>query len=96
MSENMNENYGPDFITITDEDGNDIELEFLNALEHNGQTYMAVILAGSGEEEALDVSILKSVEEDGEPILCAIEDEQELETVYNMIMEQLYEEDDED
>ena len=24
----MSEEYGPDFITITDEDGNDIELEF--------------------------------------------------------------------
>ena len=37
----MNEEFGPDFITVTDEDGNDIELELLDALEHNGQTYMA-------------------------------------------------------
>ena len=37
----MSEEYGPDFITVTDEDGNDIELELLDALEHNGQTYMA-------------------------------------------------------
>ena len=28
----MSEEYGPDFITITDEDGNDIELEMLDAL----------------------------------------------------------------
>ena len=39
------------------------------------------------------MSILKSVEEDGEPILCAIEDENELETVYRLLMEQLYDED---
>ena len=38
----MSEEFGPDFITITDEDGNDIELEMLDALEHNGQTYMAL------------------------------------------------------
>ena len=37
----MSEEFGPDFITITDEEGNDIELELVDALEHNGQTYMA-------------------------------------------------------
>ena len=46
----------------------------------------------SGEAEELEVSILKSVEEDGEEILCAIEDEEELETVYGLIMDSLYEE----
>ena len=43
----------------------------------------------------LEVSILKSVEEDGEPILCAVEDEAELEAVYNLIMDALYEEEEE-
>ena len=47
------------------------------------------------EDEDLEVSILKAVEEDGEEILCAIEDEQELEEVYSYIMDQLYEEDEE-
>ena len=92
----MANEYGSDFVTIIDEDGTEFELEILSTLEYNGETYMAVILAGSSEEEALDVSILKSVEEDGEPILCAIEDEKELETVYTMIMEQLYEEEDDE
>ena len=32
----MSEEFGPNFITITDEDGNDIELEYVDALEHNG------------------------------------------------------------
>ena len=90
----MSNEYGSDFVTIIDEDGTEFELEILSTLEYNGETYMAVILAGSGEEEALDVSILKSVEEDGEPILCAIEDEGELEAVNDLIMEQLYAEDD--
>jgi hypothetical protein len=34
-------------------------------------------------------------DEDGEPLLLAIEDEKELETVYQLIMDQLYEEEDE-
>ena len=94
----MSDQFGSDYMTIVDEDGEEFELEVLTTLEWNGASYLAVIPAGSDEEvDSLEVSILKSVEEDGEPILCAIEDEEELETVYNMIMDQLYEqEQDED
>ena len=88
----MADEYGSDFITIVDEDGTEFELEVLSSIEYNGDTYLAVTLAGN-EDENLEVSILKSVEEDGDPILCAVEDEIELETVYNLIMDQLYEED---
>lgn len=91
----MAEQYGSDFITIVDEDGTEFELEVLSTLEWNGENYMAVVPAhGGGDEIDLEVSILKSVDEDGEPILCAIEDEQELQTVYELIMDQLYEQDD--
>lgn len=92
----MEDQYGSDFITIVDEDGTEFELEVLSTLEYNGETYMAVIpAADSLEELELEVSILKSIEEDGEPILVAIEDEHELQTVYDLIMDQLYEEEDE-
>lgn len=87
----MADEYGSDFITIVDEDGTEFELEVLDSIEYNGDTYLAVTLAGN-EEEDLEISILKSVEEDGEPILCAVEDDEELETVYNLIMDRLYEE----
>ena len=87
----MSNEYGSDYMTIVDEDGTEFELEVLSTLEYNGCTYLAVTLAGS-EEENVEVSILKSVEEDGEPILCAIEDEAELEAVYELIMDELYDE----
>ena len=89
----MDDLYGSDFMTIVDEDGTEYELEVLSTLEHNGQTYLAVTLAGSEENADIEVNILKSVEEDGESVLCAIEDEQELETVERLIMDQLYEDD---
>ena len=56
--------------------------------------YLAVIPAvdASEQPEDLEVSILKNVDEDGESILCAIEDEAELQAVYDLIMDQLYEE----
>ena len=92
----MSDNYGSDFMTIEDEDGTQYELEILSTLEYNGFTYLAVIPAGSDDEGDLEVSVLKSVDEDGEAILCAIEDEEELEAVYSLIMDSLYEEEDEE
>ena len=93
----MSDLYGSDFMTIVDEDGTEFELEVLSTLEYDGNTYMAVIPAGAEETDNLEVSILKSVEEDGEPVLCAIEDEAELQAVYDLIMDELYaEEEDED
>ena len=91
----MEDQFGSDFITISDEDGTEYELEVLSTLEYDGNTYMAVIPAeGSQDTLELEVSILKSTEEDGEPMLLAIEDEEELQTVYRLIMDSLYEEDD--
>ena len=70
----MEQQYGDDFISITDEDGKEYELEVLAELEHNGS--------------------LKSVEENGEEFLEAIEDDAELEEVYSALMDLIYEEDD--
>ncbi|MEE0110449.1 MAG: DUF1292 domain-containing protein [Oscillospiraceae bacterium] len=89
--------YGSDFITIVDEDGTEYELEVLSTLEYDGSTYMAVIPATESQDQLeLEVSILKSIEEDGEPILCAIEDEEELKAVYDLIMDSLYEEEEDE
>ncbi len=90
----MAQEYGSDFITIADEDGTEYELEILTTLEYNGFTYLAVIPADDSHPEldSLEVSILKTVEEDGEEILTAIEDEAELEAVNNLLMDSLYEE----
>ena len=92
----MMDQYGSDFITIVDENDTEYELEVLTTLDYNGATYLAVIPAEDHlSEQEMEVSILKSVEENGESILCAIEDDQELETVYALIMDSLYDEADE-
>ena len=93
----MTDEFGSDFMTIVDEDGTEYELEILTTMEYNGCTYLAVVPADDSESDMkYEVSILKSVEEDGESILCAIEDDQELETVERLIMDQLYEDEDTD
>ena len=93
----MDDIFGSDFMTIVDEDGTEYELEVLTTIEYNGCSYLAVIPADDEKNDPkdLEVSILKSVDEDGESILCAIEDETELQTVYSLIMDQLYEEEEE-
>lgn len=93
----MEDQFGSDFITISDEDGTEYELEVLSTLEYDGNTYLAVVPAGESLDQLqLEVSILKSVEEEGEPLLCAIEDEAELQAVYDLIMDALYEEEEEE
>ncbi len=95
----MSEEFGPDFITITDEDGNDIELELVDALDHNGQTYMAFFPAveedsdEDGEEYGL--VILKSIMENGEEMLSTLDSDEELDMVYDLFMERLLEDDEE-
>lgn len=86
----MSDRYGSSFTTIIDEDGTEYELEILMDFEYNGNLYYAVTPAGS-EDDNYDVDILKVVEEDGEEILCAIEDMDELEEVNAVMIQMLYE-----
>ncbi len=97
----MNEEFGPNFITVTDEDGNDIELELLDVLEHKGQTYMAFFPAVPEEEadeesEDYGMVILKSIKEDGEELLSTLDSEEELTEVYDLFMEFLFQDEDEE
>ena len=95
----MSDEFGPSFITLTDEDGNDIELEYVDALEHEGQTYMAFFPAVEDEadEESEDYGlvILKSVMENGEELLEGIEDDDIADAVFNIVMERAEAEDEE-
>ena len=38
----MSEEFGPDFITVTDEDGNEFELEHLDTLESVSYTHLTL------------------------------------------------------
>lgn len=91
----MSEDFGPTFITITDEEGTEIVLEFVDALEHNGQVYQAFFPAQvEGEEENEDdmgLIILKVVHVDGEDMLSTLDSEEEMDVVYDLFMEILLE-----
>ena len=94
----MSEDFGPTFITVTDEDGREIVLEFVDALEYEGCMYQAFFPAETeGEEEDPDAGlvILKVIHEDGEDLLSTLDSEEEMEAVYNLFVEMLFSEDEE-
>ena len=86
---------GGDNITLTDDEGNDIDLEYVDALEMNGVTYMAffpVVEDGADEDsDEYGLVILKSVMVKGEEMLSTLDSEEEAEKVYELFMEQLME-----
>ncbi len=94
----MSEEYGADFITVTDDEGNDFELEHLGTLERQGTTYMAFVPADMDEDdEDFGLILLRVIEENGEQLLADIDDEAELDAVYEQFMEELFsDEEDED
>ena len=92
----MSDEYGSDFISITDEDGKEYELEVLAELEYEGSKYLAFVPADDDGEEDVEVSILKAGDENGEEMLVTIEDDDELEAVYSALMDLMYEDEEEE
>ena len=103
----MEDNFGPDFITVTDEDGNDFELELVDTLEHKGITYYAMFPAveedeATGEPKDVDADdeeyglvIMKGIEENGEELLSTLDSDEELDEVYELFMERFFQEEEE-
>ncbi|MEG0764806.1 MAG: DUF1292 domain-containing protein [Pseudoflavonifractor sp.] len=100
----MSEEYGADFITITDEDGKEFELEHLDTIEYNGETYMAFFPAVEDGKEVEEVDldeeyglvILKVVMENGEEQLSTLDSDEELDLVYQQFMETLFADEEEE
>lgn len=92
----MSEEFGPDFVTVTDEDGNEFELEHLGTLEYKDNTYMAFVPADMDEDdEDFGLILLRVAEDNGEQILADIDDQTELDEVYGQFMTELFAENEE-
>ncbi len=98
----MSEDYGAEFITLTDDEGNEFELEYLDTVEYKGNLYMAffpTLEEGQDEDsEDFGLIILRSVPGVGEDedSLESVDDEKELDAVYDLFMESLFMDEDED
>ena len=86
----MSEEYGNDFVTLIDEDGNEVEFEHIDTVEYEGVTYLAFIPAELSVEEDAEVVIMQVVtDENGEELLEGVE------AVFNIVMERAEAEDEE-
>lgn len=87
----MSEEYGNDYVVLTDENGVEVELEHLDTVEYNDNIYMAFIPAEMKLEESYELIIMKVEKENGEDILVTLDDEDELDEMFQIFSERLEE-----
>jgi len=88
----MSNGFGSDYVTISDEDGNDFVLEHLDTIELDEELYMAFLPTDIDEDdENYGIVILQVVEEDGEELLVSVNDDDLLGELYDRFMERALE-----
>ena len=85
------EEYQPDLMTLEDEDGNEVTFEVIDALDHTGVHYLAVVEYTENEEDAEDAQlVILSVGEDDEgEYLDVVEDDETLLEVSKLFEQRL-------
>ena len=85
--------FNEEVFTLTDEDGNDVEFELVDAIEHNGKKYCVLYPEGlSDEERELEEPvILEYVIDDDMDYLEEIVDEDEYDEIYGIYFGDGYE-----
>ena len=81
----------PDLMTLEDEDGNEVTFEVIDALDHKGVHYLAVVEYTENEEDAEDAQlVILSVGEDDEgEYLDVVEDDETLLEVSKLFEQRL-------
>ena len=80
-------------IVLNDEDGNEIEFEFLDLIEYEGEEYV-VLLPNDEEDDAGEVVILKLEDTDSEDeeSYVSVDDEEVLQNVFDIFKEKFKDE----
>ena len=102
MSEDVNNNPNnieegeelDNIIVLNDEDGNEVEFEFLDLIEYDGESYVVLLPNDDGEEEAGEVLILKLEDNDSEDeeSYVSVEDEEILNKVFEIFKDKFKDE----
>lgn len=84
----MSEEYGNDFVTIIDDEGNEFELELLDTIDYNGESFAAFLPTDMDEDDPDYGLIILSVvkDENGDELFESIDDDDKLQQVYEMFM----------
>ena len=93
--ENVNEGEELDnIIVLNDEDGNEVEFEFLDLIEYEGEEYVVLLPVEEETEEPGEVVILKleDTESEDEESYVSVEDEEVLNKVFEKFKEKFEDE----
>ncbi|MBQ2676731.1 MAG: DUF1292 domain-containing protein [Clostridia bacterium] len=89
----MQEEYTPDLISLTDDEGNEYNFEVLDAIETDEARYVALTPIYDDPKAQVDddgsLIIMRAVEEDGENYFEEIEDDDEYETIADAFISRL-------
>ncbi len=83
----MSDEFAPDLVTLTDDEGNEYDFEIIAQLEHNDAEYVAVIPfeeEDESENDEIEFMIMRSTTVDGEEYMDLVEDEKELVVLIEM------------
>ena len=94
----MSEEYGDNFITMVDENGEEFVLELLETIEYKDKTYTAFLPADIDENDPDSglVLLCNAVDENGDEVFDTIDDDEELNDVYEQFMRILFDDEDEE
>ena len=78
-----------DIVELVDEDGNDVRFEHLMTLEHEGRVYICLVPVDPMEDVADDELVIMRIEtdEEGNDFYATIDDENELNSVFEKYLE---------
>lgn len=74
---------GEDVIILTDADGEEVEFEILDVIEHKGDEYVVLLPEGAGEDEPVHIFRIASEDLDAEEVSYeGLDDDDLIQTVY--------------
>jgi uncharacterized protein YrzB (UPF0473 family) len=99
----MQDEFGPDILTLVDDEGNEHEFEVLDVIDNDDGCFYALLPVLSNPQDQVEAQgtyyIFESVEENGEQQLAEVEDEALLDRLaeqFESRFEELYGDEDED
>ena len=84
-NEPENEQEESEILTLTDENGQDVDFEYLDCMEYQGKEYLVLMPADEAETQIVILEV-EPVDDDNENYL-AVEDEAVLDAVYDLFKE---------
>lgn len=91
MAEEFFDEESDNIVILNDEDGNDIQFEFLDLIEYDGNQYVVLLPAEESEDDG-EVVILEVEEADGdEETYSSVDDPDILEAVYQIFKDRFKE-----